>query len=145
MRLATLGTIGLLLSLSACADGDKPTQPNTSSETKSDVATEKTAMVPSVIFIQYLNQQAPQLLCEQDAGVACLQMPNELCMASVEASAERCGPMLLTQWPERFPETQESAQKYAQEYRNCMLQDWVNEFGLQQSRLDACGISLPSP
>ena len=143
MRVIIVCSLGFLLSLTACADSESKTQIEPAAEASTDQAVAKTPMVPSIIFIQYLNQQAPQLLCEQDPGVACLQMPSELCVASVEASAERCGPALLANWPESFPENQESAQKYAQEYRNCMLRDWVTEFGLQKSRLDACGISFP--
>ena len=103
-----------------------------------------TPQVPSVIFLQYLNQQAPTLICTQDPQVACLNMPSSLCQASVQASAERCGPELLETWPVTFAENQANATRYAQEYRNCLLQDWVDEYGLQPERLEACGIELPS-
>lgn len=111
--------------------------------TDSDSVEESAAQVPSIIFLQYLNQQAPELLCQQDPQVACLKMPAELCQLSVQASAERCGPPLLAQWPAAFAENQANATRYAREYRNCVLQDWIDEFGLQPERLNACGITLP--
>jgi hypothetical protein len=132
--------------LSACANGpaDKndaahETTPNTTSQANT---VEEKAMVPSLIFIQYLNQQAPKLLCEQDPGIACLQMPVDLCQASVEASAERCGPKLLASWPVSFEETEANAIQFSKDYRNCMLKDWVEEYGLQEDRLTSCGIEL---
>jgi len=101
-----------------------------------------TPMVPSLIFVQYLNQQAPSLLCEQDATVKCMGMPTDLCMASVEQSAERCGPILLEQWPASFEENEENAVKYSQAYRQCIFSDWVENFGLDPKRLEACGTVL---
>ncbi len=139
MKHAAVGLAALLTMVTACADDTAIEKTQSVAETTKDDAT---AMVPSVIFIQYLNQQAPTLLCEQDPGIACLQMPSELCAASVEASTERCGPKLLQAWPASFAETQENAIQYAQEYRDCMLRDWVAEFGLQAERLAACGIEL---
>jgi hypothetical protein len=145
--------VGCFLMFSACADNTSA-NPATSSEqvtsanvelteaAPTDLTEEKKAMVPAIIFFQYLNQQAPTLLCEQDPGIACLQMPNELCAASVQASAERCGPKLLAQWPERFEETEENAINFSKAYRSCVLNDWVEEFGLQANRLEACGIEL---
>lgn len=135
--------------LSACsnttADVSSTTQETaTENETLQNAADNDTPMVPSVIFIQYLNQQAPMLLCQQDPGIACLQMPVELCQASVEASAERCGPKLLASWPASFEETEANAIQFSKDYRNCMLKDWVDEYGLQESRLASCGIELES-
>jgi hypothetical protein len=114
---------------------------NTEPETVVVEKAEK-AMVPSIIFVQFLNQQAPTLLCQQDPGVACLQMPQDLCLASVEASAERCGPKLLESWPTSFEETEVNAVQFSKDYRNCMLNDWVEEYGLQESRLASCGIEI---
>lgn len=130
---APLLVVLMLISLAACSADSEST------ETSPD---NSSAQVPAIIFLQYLNQQAPTLLCEQDPQIACLQMPGELCQASVKAAQERCGPKLLEQWPASFAETQENATRYAREYRNCMLQDWVTEFGLQEKRLAACGIDL---
>lgn len=136
--------VGLaLLGLVACS------QPHSVADENKTTATATTpeaaqATVPALIFLQYLNQQAPQLLCQQDPAIACLRMPTELCLASVEQSIERCGPKLLAQWPAEFAETAANAQSYAQSYRNCLLNDWVAEFGLQPERLKACGINLNS-
>lgn len=115
-----------------CAMAEKEAQPEA----------EEAAEIPSLIYLQYLNQQAPDLLCEQDPKIACLQMPGELCKLSVRASAERCGPKLLTQWPASFQESESNATGYAREYRLCVLQDWVDEYGLQPERLAACGIDV---
>jgi hypothetical protein len=133
--------------VSACsnttADVSSSTQEtNTENEILNSGADNDKPMVPSVIFIQYLNQQAPMLLCQQDPGIACLQMPVDLCQASVEASADRCGPKLLGTWPASFEETEANAIQFSKDYRNCMLKDWVEEYGLQESRLASCGIEL---
>lgn len=98
--------------------------------------------VPSFIFVQFLNQQAPVIFCQQDPGIACLNMPEGLCAASIQSSIERCGPKLLDEWPASFEESEENAIRYSKSYRNCILQDWVDEFGLQEERLAACGINL---
>ncbi len=97
------------------------------------------ATVPSVIFIQYLNQQAPALLCEQDAAIGCLKLPAELCKAAVAESAQRCGPLLLERWPSSFPEDADNAMLYSYQYRQCILADWIQNFGLTAERLASCG------
>ncbi|EAR09785.1 hypothetical protein [Reinekea blandensis] len=130
-----LGSL-IMTSVILCACASDPVMETADNETS-------TPQVPSVIFLQYLNQQAPILICNQDPQVACLNMPTSLCQASVQASAERCGPELLKAWPASFAENQANATRYAQEYRNCLLQDWVDEYGLQTARLEACGIQLP--
>jgi hypothetical protein len=142
MKAKLIAAVLSVLAVAACADNIAPTAPTDAAERTTAATASSTPMVPSIIFIQYLNQQAPTLFCEQDPGIACLNMPSELCAASAVASQERCGPKLLEQWPASFEENQENAIRYAQEYRNCMLNDWVNEFGLQPERLAACGIEL---
>lgn len=139
MNKTFLATLFSLFAVTACAADSTDTSAS-SAETETVSAT--TPLVPSIIFLQYLNQQAPTLFCAQDPGIACLNMPADLCSASAVASQERCGPKLLEQWPASFEENQENAIRYAQEYRNCMLHDWVSEFGLQPERLAACGIEL---
>lgn len=103
------------------------------------------AEVPSLIFLQYLHQQAPTLLCEQDARIQCLNMPTDLCQQAVMNSSERCGPMLQETWPASFEESQENAMRYANEYRQCILNDWVTQFGLDSQRLAACNLDVESP
>lgn len=132
MRNVVIGFFGLLLVGCANAEDDalKP------------VAAETSPQVPALIYLQYLNQQAPQLLCQQDPSIACLRMPGELCQSAVVSSAERCGTELLQRWPESFDENETNAKMYAAEYRQCILRDWVKTFGLQPERLQACGLSV---
>jgi len=133
--------LGLCLSLCLATFGGAESvpeikQPTTrAGENQPDVV----ASVPAVIFIQYLNQQAPALLCEQDPSIACLKLPTELCHAAVEESAERCGPLLLARWPSSFPEDAEHAVAYSYEYRQCILTDWISHYGLNAQRLALCG------
>jgi len=138
VKLLTGLVLTSLLLTSACSFSDD----HKASTAPAQTSNENTAMVPSIIFIQFLNQQAPSVLCEQDAGIQCLAMPAELCIGAVQASAERCGPALLEQWPASFEETQENAQKYSAQYRQCIMADWINEFGLERSRLNSCGIEV---
>lgn len=142
MKLPLFRTLFAMALLTGCnatstAESSTETAANTTPATESS-----SAQVPAIIFVQYLNQQAPTLFCQQDPGIACLNMPAELCVASVQESSERCGPKLLEAWPASFNENQENAVKYAQDYRNCLLNDWVEQYGLQPERLAACGIEL---
>lgn len=139
MRIAL---VVLCLALVSCNDPSANSPAASQTKAVESAPATQASRVPAIIFLQYLNQQAPVVLCQQDAGIACLNMPVELCQASVAQSSERCGPKLLAQWPAEFAESQANAVKYSQAYRNCMLNDWVTEFGLQPERLSACGIEL---
>ena len=125
----------LALGLAACSGATPATDAAQSgSDQPGSVAT-----VPSMIFIQYLNQQAPALLCEQDAAIACLKLPAERCKAAVAEAAQRCGPQLLARWPSSFPEDADNAMHYSYQYRQCILADWIQNFGLTAERLASCG------
>lgn len=126
----------VLFSLNAMASDAGDSQ----AQNGSDTATTEEAQVPALIYLHYLNQQAPTVLCTQDPQIACLKMPAELCQSRVSAAAERCGPQLLERWPTVFSANQDTVTRYAREYRTCIVQNWVANDGLQDERLAACGI-----
>jgi len=132
----------LTLCLAACSGQAPATGVEAPAEAGGEVPPDTVASVPAVIFIQYLNQRAPALLCEQDPSIACLKLPAALCGAAVKESAERCGPLLLARWPSSFPEDAEHAVGYSYEYRQCILADWITHFGLDAERLARCGAVL---
>ncbi|MFQ3229427.1 hypothetical protein [Reinekea sp.] len=94
--------------------------------------------IPSIIYLQYLNQNAPQWMCQQDATFSCLGIPAMVCVKGVEAAAERCGPALLAQWPTSFPETRENALEYSAQYRQCILEDWITQQWITPEQLNQC-------
>ena len=96
------------------------------------------AQVPSVIYLQFLNQNAPQWLCQQDATFSCLGIPATVCTKGIESAAKRCGPTLLSQWPESFTESQENALFYGDEYRQCILEDWITQQWVTPEQLTLC-------
>lgn len=94
--------------------------------------------IPSIIYLQYLNQNAPQWMCQQDATFNCLGIPAMVCVKGVEAAAQRCGPSLLAQWPSAFSETRENALEYSAQYRQCILEDWITEQWITPIQLAQC-------
>jgi hypothetical protein len=94
--------------------------------------------IPSIIYLQYLNQNAPQWMCQQDATFSCLGIPAMVCVKGVEAAAQRCGPSLLAQWPSAFSETRENALEYSAQYRQCILEDWITEQWITPIQLAQC-------
>jgi hypothetical protein len=96
------------------------------------------ADIPSIIYLQYLNQNAPQWMCQQDATFNCLGIPAMICVKGVEAAAQRCGPSLLAQWPSAFPENRENALKYSAQYRQCILEDWITQLWITPEQLTQC-------
>lgn len=120
MSRAILLGLGLLVSVVAFAQDESPTN------------------IPSIIYLQYLNQNAPQWMCQQDATFSCLNIPAMVCIKGVEAAAERCGPSLLAQWPSDFSETRENALKYSTLYRQCILEDWITQQWITPEQLNQC-------
>lgn len=94
--------------------------------------------VPSLIYLQFLNQNAPTWLCQQDAVIQCLGLPVQPCFYGVQTAAEACGRKLLEQWPASFAESEENALKYSTLYRQCIFDDWVARDYFEQRDVDAC-------
>lgn len=94
--------------------------------------------VPSLIYLQYLNQQAPQLLCENNAVAQCLGLEAATCKSMVVTAAESCGPRLLEAWPSSFAETPENARHYSSQYRECIYRRWQRQGQVDALQLNLC-------
>lgn len=94
--------------------------------------------VPSLIYLQFLNQNAPTWLCQQDAVIQCLGLPVQPCFFGVQSAAEACSSRLLEQWPASFNESEENARKYSTLYRQCIFDEWVSRGYFEQRDIDAC-------
>lgn len=94
--------------------------------------------VPSVIFLQYLNQNAPQVMCGDAALNQCMELSQSTCLEAVSTAAEACQSQLLQSWPQDFEENQENALRYSRDYRHCVYQQWQRTGLVEPVRMNLC-------
>ena len=94
--------------------------------------------VPSVIFLQYLNQNAPQVMCGDASLNQCMELSQSDCLTAVSTAAEACRAPLLQRWPQNFEENQENALRYSRDYRQCVYQHWQRTGLVEPVRMNLC-------
>lgn len=94
--------------------------------------------VPSVIFLQYLNQNAPRVMCDDAALNQCMDITRAECTTAVNTAAEACQAKLLESWPQDFEENQENALRYSRDYRHCVYQHWQRTGFVEPVRMNLC-------
>ncbi|MCH8531752.1 MAG: hypothetical protein LAT65_12950 [Saccharospirillum sp.] len=94
--------------------------------------------VPGVIFLQYLNQNAPQVMCSDAALNQCMDLTQAECITAVQTAAEACQSQLLQSWPQDFEENQENALRYSRDYRQCVYQQLQRTGLVEPVRMNLC-------